>query len=293
MLWTRICPKHCSDEFLLGHADGELPWFREVRVRKHLQRCWECRARLAELEALAETVATSFADTTFLGPEGMGRARSHFLEAEERYEALRRAPGLSLMPNRIPRAAGAAALMVACLAAIAFWPARSTDPAALLAAARNAERAWRESQPILHARVRVEFAEIRPVPRRRSGSVEMWSDRDGRYALRWTDGRGALQYAVWRPGATGRERVFRAAGAGAEQGMSGPAALARLLDEEPTLGRLESAFLAWLGSHDWRPLELTGHVALFASGGGVTMRAERARGGGGRQIGRASCRERV
>ena len=41
---------HPSDQELLLTADGELPTHRANRVRAHLAACWDCRARMAEIE---------------------------------------------------------------------------------------------------------------------------------------------------------------------------------------------------------------------------------------------------
>lgn len=42
---------HLTDEDLLRLADGELSMPRSAGVRGHLTACWECRARMAEVEA--------------------------------------------------------------------------------------------------------------------------------------------------------------------------------------------------------------------------------------------------
>jgi hypothetical protein len=42
---------HLSDQELLLAADGELPTRRAAQVHSHLAACWDCRARLAEVEA--------------------------------------------------------------------------------------------------------------------------------------------------------------------------------------------------------------------------------------------------
>jgi hypothetical protein len=42
---------HVSDQELLLAADGELPGHRAAQVRAHLAACWNCRARMAEVEA--------------------------------------------------------------------------------------------------------------------------------------------------------------------------------------------------------------------------------------------------
>jgi hypothetical protein len=41
---------HPSDQDLLRTADGELPSRRAARVRAHLAACWDCRARMADIE---------------------------------------------------------------------------------------------------------------------------------------------------------------------------------------------------------------------------------------------------
>jgi hypothetical protein len=41
---------HLSDATLLSNIDGELASHEEKRVRAHIEECWKCRARQAELE---------------------------------------------------------------------------------------------------------------------------------------------------------------------------------------------------------------------------------------------------
>jgi len=41
---------HLSDQELLLAADGELPTHRATQVQAHLAACWDCRARMAEIE---------------------------------------------------------------------------------------------------------------------------------------------------------------------------------------------------------------------------------------------------
>jgi anti-sigma factor RsiW len=51
---------HLSDQDLLLTADGELPTRRAARVRAHLAACWDCRARMAEIETtIADFVRAS------------------------------------------------------------------------------------------------------------------------------------------------------------------------------------------------------------------------------------------
>jgi hypothetical protein len=49
-----VANAHLSDQELLRAADGELPTRRADQVHSHLAACWDCRARMAEIE---ETIA--------------------------------------------------------------------------------------------------------------------------------------------------------------------------------------------------------------------------------------------
>lgn len=48
---------HPSDEQLLLAADGELSARRAARVQRHLAACWDCRARMAEIESTIADLA--------------------------------------------------------------------------------------------------------------------------------------------------------------------------------------------------------------------------------------------
>jgi anti-sigma factor RsiW len=43
---TSIGNGHLTDKQLLFYADGELASGESARVRKHLEACWTCRAKL-------------------------------------------------------------------------------------------------------------------------------------------------------------------------------------------------------------------------------------------------------
>ena len=45
-----VSSAHLSDQQLLRAADGELPTRRASQVHAHLAACWDCRARMAEIE---------------------------------------------------------------------------------------------------------------------------------------------------------------------------------------------------------------------------------------------------
>jgi anti-sigma factor RsiW len=58
---------HPRDEELLMTADGELSCRRATRVRAHLASCWDCRARMAEIEDTIADFARVYRG--HLGPE--------------------------------------------------------------------------------------------------------------------------------------------------------------------------------------------------------------------------------
>ncbi len=53
---------HYSDPELLAYVDGELSWWRRIRVRRHLEVCWKCRSRAhaqqEEIVRLTESLET-------------------------------------------------------------------------------------------------------------------------------------------------------------------------------------------------------------------------------------------
>src|SRR5215469_16758716 len=122
MPWKRRFQEHCSDELLLSHLDGELSLASDSVVRKHLKACWECRARLAELEEWAQAVAKALVQPLFPGADRIGEARRRFSAWERRFErSLDRDPKLQLLAISSVnlRAAGAAGAL--CLAIAGIW----------------------------------------------------------------------------------------------------------------------------------------------------------------------------
>jgi anti-sigma factor RsiW len=84
----------CSDERLIALLDGELPE-REARpARLHLEACWQCRARLAELEANVHTVARAFCEGSWYSPAALERSRRQLHAAIAAEPVPRRRPAL-------------------------------------------------------------------------------------------------------------------------------------------------------------------------------------------------------
>lgn len=72
---------HLSDQEMLLAADGELPTHRATQVHAHLAACWDCRARMAEIEAAIVDFARAHRQTLdsqlppIAGPRALLRAQ--------------------------------------------------------------------------------------------------------------------------------------------------------------------------------------------------------------------------
>ncbi len=72
---------HLSDQELLLAADGELPGRRSAQVHAHLAACWDCRARMAEIEGTITDFARAHRQTLdpqlppITGPRALLRAQ--------------------------------------------------------------------------------------------------------------------------------------------------------------------------------------------------------------------------
>src|SRR5712671_5606971 len=100
MFWKRSFRKHCSDELLVGHMDGELSLRQGAIVRSHLKRCWECRGRLVKFEEQAQAVVKALADPHFPETDRIAEARYKFAVWEQRFERdFDRGPRLSLLSS--------------------------------------------------------------------------------------------------------------------------------------------------------------------------------------------------
>jgi len=274
--------KHCTDEQLLGHLDGELSRIAESSVERHLKCCWDCRRRRGELEEQVQAVSRVLKD-----PGGLEHRTSHawrsFQVWQEQYDrTLLATPRFGLLASRSWRRelAVAACLLLVCLAAAGFWLKAISDrtqPARLLAETRQYEqRVYREALPVQHV-FDVEVVEVRPAHRSRSSRVEVVSKPgEGRYAARWRDASGMLQRALWRPG-NDREYRYDASHALAVVGP-GSAVETIALTDLPRYGleleEIEAGFMQWIAGQRWRPISLAAEFMTFSSQAGVVLRTE-------------------
>jgi hypothetical protein len=277
---------HSSDEILLAHLDGELGERQERRIARHLKACWECRARLAELEAQVEALAKAQSERSFPGKARIEAARARFLEWEERFEEER--PRERFSPALWRNALRAAAVLAVIAAGLAYWETgrrsrRQTE--ALLRQSQIAEQAFASSREVVHQVLRVEVAQIRPGRTERRSRLEVWSEASsGRLAFHWNDQEGKLKEAVLREAAP--KPMPRPIAA--TQAVS----LGDLSQHGLDPDRIEDGFLAWLKSRQWLPVGVTTDLAVFRSRGGVVLTAERTTSGDGQNVIRFHARGR-
>jgi hypothetical protein len=295
--WKRPFQKHCSDELALAYLDGELSLPAEKAVRKHLNTCWECRGRLAELEEQAQAVARALAESTFPGAHRKLEAEQRFSAWEQRFERSRGvAPRLFLLPAASFRwwpAISAAAILVIFTVLWQLPGFQRRRAVAALMAGQQVESEFQRSAIPIHQSLRVEISEIRPARRRSGGRIEIWSEpARGRFSSRWRDDDGSLQFALWRP-EKNREYVFNArtppgvtmsAKANRETGS-----LAQLSAEGVDRDRIAAAFMRWLQSRRWRPISLTNDIFVLLDDTGVTLRSEHVRAADGKPAMRLSA----
>jgi anti-sigma-K factor RskA len=269
--------KHCSDERLIAHLDGELPFYRRARVQKHLAACWQCRLRLSEIERQVLETTRAMEEDPFPGPDRVAAAREQFLDradqTAERVFRARRPRHTTAWRWLAPAAAGAAALA----AFFVFRPA----PQDAVAAMRRVEAV--EAQAALapaHQRLRVVARQLRPAPASHEGRLELWSEPgSGRYTTRFSDSRGVLRHALWQP-APGRQYVFNAGRSAAVLRLTRHEARERwnelLFRDGLTLEELEAGLFQWLEERPWRPVSLCSGVALLATEDGARLSVEEA-----------------
>lgn len=274
--------KHCTDEQLLGHLDGELSRVAESSVSRHLKRCWDCRRRLAELEEQVQSVSRLLKDAGGLEERG-ARARRTFRVWQEQYEhSLQAVPRFGLLSSREGRKEWvlAGAVLVVCLVAGGFWLKNASERAQLtrvLAETRQYEQSLYQQARVVQHVFDVEVAEVRPGHRTRVSRVEVVSKPDeGRFAARWRDASGVLRRALWRPGGD-REYRYDAAQALAV-GSPASAVQTIALTDLPGYGleleQIENGFMQWVAGQRWRPISLAAEFMTFSSQAGVILRAE-------------------
>jgi hypothetical protein len=304
-MWKNRHRKHCSDEILMAHLDGELLRRIEDSTRRHLLGCWDCRARLSEFEAQAEELTRLSAEPGFPGPERIAAARQKTRLLQEHFERSLLLPTpqfrfisqLGLRP--IVAFAGVLVFSLMVLIILPKFPQPGIHPNEVLTRSRQVEEAFYRPQrenpttgqtasaPVVHQSFRVEVQPLRPAEPDRVSHLQVWSEpMSGRFASRWQESGGKLRSALWRP-QQGREYFYE------DIAQPGSSRTSLRIERRPVpttvkwvsladLSRfgmepeqIEEGFLQWLESRRWSPILLTSDFSVFCSQEGVTVRAER------------------
>lgn len=265
--------RHCSDEQLLAHLDGEMSGWRRARLESHVQSCWTCRARRAALERQIHQIAEPFEEEGYpddnWADRQIERFRLHSAESETRAVASVRATRQIRSFHRLYWGAAAAVLV----AFVVFPPIRKgwKESAAQVAAAATRFDSTAAKQP-LHQSFRVEVVREAGQRKVKTGQLEIWSDPAGaRYSASLRQG-GQLVFAAWKP-KHGEEHWH---GAPLE---TAPMPLASIASR-PAAADWEELLVRWLAARRWQPISIAGELSHFLSQDGVTLRAERFRAAG-------------
>jgi len=296
-LWTKNLDQHLSDEVLLILVDGELPRHRQRAARNHLERCWECRIRLAEIQETVRWVASAVNDRGFLSPERREAAWRRFLAQKASAGAPAGKPGFTLRRTRLVLAVAAAVLVV--LGVWFSWRraqggALIPDARAFLARAEGVETALSRSGGGVRQVFHIEIRQLRPPGDVTRGRLELWTDvSGGRAASRWLDSGGKLRLAVWRP-SPGVELVYDV--------TSAPVVMRSRSNEAEATGKVDfgetwsdakqagRALLRWLRGRGVRSVAMTSEFALFAGRPGASVRLERELASSGQELFKLTAR---
>lgn len=102
-----LSKQHVSDEDLVRAADGELSFQRATEVDSHLEACWDCRARMEEIQtAITGFVRAHHAGLDAqlpppVGPRALLRARLAQLGSQQKVEWWRRAVPFGFGRSRV------------------------------------------------------------------------------------------------------------------------------------------------------------------------------------------------
>jgi hypothetical protein len=295
-----MSPRHSTDEELIAWLDGELSRLAASSVDRHLQGCWQCRARMKELEDQALHIAKAVSHDTFPGPDRVALAIHRFsaLRAQKRHAEFLRsfAPASSgSWFGRYRRfvygaaLAGALALGLTGIMAIRFRlpDAHPVPTQTVTLAVERAEQAW-INQPC-HQTLRVEMTTAASRDPVRS-HLELWSDQPSRrFAVEWRDDTGHLRAAHWMPGPQ-RSYVFDAKSGTASTGSPAPdeerSSLIFIRGIELTgssqdLRQLEEQLVRYVKSRSLRPVSLSGTFAEFTGSDGLAVAVEKTQTRGG------------
>jgi hypothetical protein len=258
--------RHPDSPQLLAWLDRELNSLRSWQVTRHVERCWHCRGRVAEIET-AITAVAQVLEPAPVEPVDVAKAHWKFRQSaaavEESIESPRRRPFMALII-----AGGAAALCIAVLSWRTDAPRVPAQPGAatLLAAALSAEN------PPVRGAVREE----RFTFEYRSGTQQvsrrelrlLASPRHGAWTARWSTEDGELQDAVF----ASDSREFTRSSGLRRVAFRKPDAYQDFFEHAPQQHDVERMILSWIRAQVWQPVSLAREVAEFCTRSGAVLR---------------------
>ncbi len=292
---------HCSDDELLAYSDGELPFSKRVRVRRHLQTCWQCRSHAAMFEKQIQQLTDKAPSWMAPEPQSAGKRIElglRMLQFEARLPDSRAAGFRKI--RGLPAAAWAAIATVAIIAVmIAIRPKnKATEgilPGEAMAHVESAERALytRPVEQVFAVRI------VQTFPSRGSSDskLHVWSDGSAnRFASKWTGAGGEVKQALWQP-AAGAEFVYKPseARAGVKKIVHAEDAkpLLSLADEGLEPAQIERGFMRWMESRSWTPVAFTPELSVWARKDGAVAGVETLRGPDGKAFVRITARKQT
>ncbi len=285
----------CSDDLLVAHLDGELPFYKEYCVRRHLKSCWRCRLRSAELEQEILTVTRAVEDDPLLSPSRVADARLRFWTWARDFSDTQTPTRAYFLKPRAAKLLAGLAVCLALVTGVSLYRVSRTGlplpPREMIARAVEAET--RSCEGNVQQEFQVTIVEVRPHPRRRSTRLGIWFEpAQGRFSSRLDDERGSLRQALWRLESGAEYAYYPAKGRQAvpvQRGVTVEPAIDAFFGKGSTLEDIDAAFVRWLEVRRWRPLLLAAGMALFANSDGVTMSAEEVTAEDGRRCRRLTA----
>jgi hypothetical protein len=280
-----VLQRHCTDELLLAHLDGELSSRDEDALQQHLKRCWECRTRSADLDRQIQAVTAAFAEQTFPGSDRIAGSRMRFLAWQAEFERTCRRvappqtnPGRSRRLSRLLAGCALAAALILTLST--QWGKPAPKPGELLAKLRKSDEELARSP--VHQVFRAEIQEVAPQPRSRTARLEVWTEpQRHRLAARWHDASGIFRRGVWRT-EDGRACFYDSREARDAECLvdvsEKPISLVEISRAGLDADKIETRFLDWIRRRSWRPVSFLGDLRVFADGDGARLEAVRSGG---------------
>ena len=162
---TSIGNGHLTDKQLLFYVDGELASGENTRIRRHLEACWTCRAKLEDLQAAIKKIV-DFRNQVLLPmvpapPRPWDGLDPRMHELDKTLEKPSLADRLNLLFRSgvlAPRYVVFAVLVLAALGALVWLPSQPAISAnELLARVQKAQAIQlnKVTAPVIHQRLRV------------------------------------------------------------------------------------------------------------------------------------------